>query len=253
LIIGVTTGAGSMVFGDEFAIVGAGWSTVYNAELPPVAALRDGLVLAPQATPNLLFVFPETVDQGSGRNPLDRPEIKLPKMPAQAPFQVVADVGRDRLYVISSGGTVATITKASSAKPVVAYHAVKLGGGHFDAAWAGSARIAFWGESGLGTIDTRTWATRAIAPGVSGAVATRYGIAAWTKTPDGIAVYTPTGTRRFRLLQGQQVTAARAVGPYLYADTALRARYAIDLRTGKTTGPLPTGARIVTPSYVVIP
>jgi len=121
------------------------------------------------------------------------------------------------------------------------------------AAWAGSGRIALWVEDGLGTIDTRTWKTHAIAADVTGAVATPYGIAAWTKTTDGIGVYKPDGTRRFQRLQGKQITAARAVGPTLYADTAANTRYSIDLRTGKTTGPLSTIARIITPSYVVIP
>ena len=56
-------------------------------------------------------------------------------------------------------------------------HSVALKDRQFKAAWAGAGRIALWGEDGLGTIDTRTWTTHAIAPGVTGAVATRYGIA----------------------------------------------------------------------------
>jgi hypothetical protein len=149
---------------------------------------------------------------------------------------------------------VATVARAATTTPAVAgYHPVALGGGSFDAAWAGSGKIALWGEDGLVTIDVRTWNAHKIAPGVSGAVATRYGIAAWTKKADGLSVYRPNGTRRLRTLQGKQVTSATAVGPYLYADTTVKARYAIDLRSGKTTGPLPISARIVTPSYVVIP
>ena len=232
-----------MVVGDEFAVVGEGGSTVYNAELPPLAALRDGLVLSPNATPNLLIALAtrsrrHRAAEDAGRRRRSR----------SSPTSAATGSTSSR-----APASVATVDKASSAKPLVAYHAVALGGGHFDAAWAGSGRIALWGEGGLGTIDVRTWKTHAIAPGVSGALATPYGIAAWTKTPDGLAVYTPNGARRFRLLQGKQVTAATAVGPFLYADTAFRARYAIDLRTGKATGPLPTSARIVTPSYVVIP
>ncbi len=203
--------------------------------------LRDGLVLAPDATPSLLVVWP------------DESLVELPNLPSAAPFRVVADVLRDRLYVVSSAGMVATVNRASTEKPAVVYHRVPLNGKPFDAAWAGEGRIALWGEDGLGTIDTRTWTTHAIAPGVTGALATPYGVAAWTKTAEGLGVYRPDGRRRLQLLQGQQITSARAVGPYLYADTTAKTRYAIDLRIGKSSGPLPTSARIVAPSYVVIP
>jgi len=175
-------------------------------------------------------------------------EITLSKMPPGAPFQVVADVAHGKVYVVSSAGLVATVAGTK-----VVYHRVPLNGKPFDAAWTGSGRIALWGEDGLGTIDTRTWKTSAIAPGVTGALATPYGIAAWTKAPDGLGVYEADGTRRFQLLQGRQITAATAVGTTLYADTTAKTRYSVDLRSGKTTGPLPTSARIVTPSYVVIP
>jgi hypothetical protein len=49
------------------------------------------------------------------------------------------------------------------------------------------------------------------------------------------------------------VTAARAVGAYLYVDTTLKTRYAIDLRTGTSNGPLKTSAQIIGPSFVTIP
>ena len=88
---------------------------------------------------------------------------------------------------------------------------------------------------------------------VTGAVATRHGIAAWTDGADGLSVYRPDGTRRLRLLEGTQVTAARAVGVYLYVDTTLKTRYAIDLRTGKSVGPLKTSAQIIGPSFVTFP
>ena len=79
------------------------------------------------------------------------------------------------------------------------------------------------------------------------------GIAAWTDGPDGLSVYRPDGSRRFRLLEGIRVTAARAIGAYLYVDTALKTRYAIDLRTGKSVGPLKTSAQIIGPSFVTDP
>ena len=56
-----------------------------------------------------------------------------------------------------------------------------------------------------------------------------------------------------RLIDGTDVTAARAIGAYLYVDTALKSRYAIDLRTGTSVGPLRTSAQIIRPSFVTIP
>jgi hypothetical protein len=181
------------------------------------------------------------------------PYIDLAGMPDDAGFQIATDVLHDRVFVVTTAGRIARIGRASGAKPVVDYHSVALNGRPFKAAWAGAGRIALWGEDGLGTIDTRTWTQHAIAPGVTGVVATPYGIAAWTDGPDGLNVYRPDGSRRLRLLEGTQVTAARAIGVYLYADTTLKTRYAIDLRTGKSVGPLKTSAQIIGPSFVTIP
>jgi hypothetical protein len=174
-------------------------------------------------------------------------------MPDDDDFQIATDVVHDRVFVVTSNGTVARISRASTVRPVVDYHGVALNGRAFEAIWAGAGRIAVWGGDGLGTIDTRTWATHAIAPGVTGVVATRHGIAAWTGRPDGLSVYRPDGSRRLRLLEGQQVTAALAIGAYLYVDTTLRTRYAIDLRTGAFVGPLRTKVRIIPPSFIMIP
>jgi len=181
------------------------------------------------------------------------PYIDLAGMPDDARFQVVADVLADRVFVVTTAGQIARISRASSAKPVVDYRSAELNGRPFEAAWAGAGRIAVWGEDGLGTIDTRTWTTHAIAGGITGAIATRYGIAAWTGGPDGLSVYRPDGSRRLHLLEGTHVTVARATGVYLYVDTTLETRYAIDLRTGKSVGPLETRAQIIEPSFVTIP
>ena len=178
--------------------------------------------------------------------------IELEGMPEDAGFQIATDVLHDRVFVVTTTGQIARISRATTAKPVVDYHRVALNGRPFEAAWAGAGRIAVWGEDGLGTIDTRTWTTDAIAARVIGAVATRYGIAAWTDGPD-LSVYRPDGSRRLRLLEGTQVSAARAIGAYLYVDTKLKTRYAIDLRTGKSVGPLKTSAQIIAPSFVTIP
>jgi hypothetical protein len=179
--------------------------------------------------------------------------IELAGMPNDAGFEIATDALNDRVFVVTTAGQIARISRASGAKPVVDYHSVALSGRAFKAAWAGAGRIALWGADGLGTIDTRTWTTHAIAPGVSGAVATRYGIAAWTGGPDGLNVYRPDGSRRLRLFEGTQVTAARAIGAYLYVDSTLKTRYAVDLRTGKSVGPLKSSAQIVGPSFVTIP
>jgi hypothetical protein len=184
---------------------------------------------------------------------LDDPYIELPGMPDKAQFRVVTDVLNDRVFVVTSTGRIARVSRASAAEPRVDYRSVELNGRPFEAAWAGAGRIALWGADGLGTIDTRTWTTHAIAPGVVGVIATRNGIAAWTDSPDGLSVYRPDGNRRLRLLEGTQVTAARAIGDYLYADTRRNARYAIDLRTGRVVGPLETRARIIGPSFVTLP
>jgi hypothetical protein len=223
---------GSGTCGGEYGIVGSEGSSVYD-NLETYATLKTGLMLG--SGPTSLMAWPGET------------EFRLPKMPPSSPFRVVADVAHGTAFVVSSGGLVAKV----GAK--VAYHRVPLNGKEFEAAWAGSGKIALWGEDGLGTIDTRTWTTHAIAPGVTGALATPYGIAAWTKTPDGIAVYRTDGSRRLQLLAGKQVKTAVTVGAYLYADTSTGARYSVDLRTGKTTGPLPPSAQIVIPSYAVIP
>jgi len=103
--------------------------------------------------------------------------IDLPEMPKSAPFAVVADVARDRLFAISSAGLVAEIDHVAKT-PSISYHSVDLNGQPFNATWAGYGKIALWGEDGLGMIDTRSWTTQAVAPNVTGAVATPLGLAA---------------------------------------------------------------------------
>ena len=210
-------------------------------------ALRTRLVLTAD-NPQGIVLQPRAPGDSSIKH-----YIELAGMPNDAGFQIATDVLNDRVFVVTTTGQIARISRASGAKPVVDYHSVALNGRPFKAAWAGAGRIALWGEDGLGTIGTRSWATRAIAPGVTGAVATRHGIAAWTDGPDGLNVYRPDGSRRLRLLEGIQVTTGRAIGVYLYVDTTLKTRYAIDLRTGKSVGPLKSSAQIIGPSFVTIP
>jgi hypothetical protein len=81
------------------------------------------------------------------------------------------------------------------------------------------------GEDGLGTIDTRTWKTQAVARDVTDVVATPFGVAAWNKnSASGLTVYRPDGKKLFHVLAGKRVSTALAVGEYLYADADARIR-----------------------------
>jgi len=247
LLVGVTFGCWSLGCGNEYTIVGSGGSSGYEGEPETVAALREGLAFA--YVPTKVYVYGP--DYGLG-NDID---IELPRMPTSAPFQLVADVAHSRLFAVSSAGMVAEIDRFGDLrrKPRVRYHRVALNGRPFAATWAGAGKLALWGKDGLGTIDTRTWSTQAIAPGVTGAVATPFGLATWTADPaDGLTVYRPDGRRRLRVLAGKRIHTTVAVGGYLYADVA-DDRYSVDLRTGKVTGPLSRDARILAPDLVAIP
>jgi len=73
----------------------------------------------------------------------------------------------------------------------ISYHAVALNGQPFEATWAGAGKIALWGADGLGMIDTRSWTTQAVASGVTHAVATPLGLAAWGTDPVSVATLSP--------------------------------------------------------------
>jgi hypothetical protein len=212
----------------------------FNADVGGIAAaLRGGLVF-----------------EGGGLSVFGRKgfqvDITLRRMPKDAPQRVVADVARDRLFVVSSAGVIAEIRDAVR-HPVVTYHPVALNGRPFNAAWVGRGRIALWGADGLGTIDTRTWSTRSIEAGVIGAVATRLGIAAWKDDAGGLLTYQPNGRAMLHVLDGKQVTSALAVGDYLYAETKGDGRYSVNLRTGAIVGPLPPEVWIAVPTLSAIP
>ncbi len=214
------------------------------------AVLRTGLVLA-SPSPRTLVVWRRRATDPAGEPGYK--DIPLSQMPETAQYAIAADVRNDRVFVVTSTGLVATIRRASTREPSVEYHNVSLDGGSFSAAWAGGGRIALWGKDGLGSIDTRTWTTDSVADGVTGALATPYGMAAWTARRDGVSVYRPDGSRRLHVLDGTRVMAARAIGAYVYADTDVNTRYSIDLRTGRTVGPLSVRTQLVGPSFVAIP
>ena len=190
----------------------------------PTTALREGLVIQAwqdrpsRGEPKRLLIYGPEFHQGGDT------KIPLPRMLPSAPFRVVADVAHSRLFAISSAGLVAEIDRIGDPRrrERVRYHRVELNGRSFDAAWAGAGKLALWGNDGLGTIDTRTWKTHHIAPGVVGAVATPFGIAAWGDPADGLTVYRPDGRMRLRVLVGKRIASAQAVGGYLYVDTSAR-------------------------------
>jgi hypothetical protein len=230
--------------GTEYEVVGTEFSEGLAAET--VALLRNRIVLSIDADGVTMLGPPVAPISELSLYP-----VRLAGLPRSAPTGVAADVASDRVYVISSAGTVARID-AASRRPVVTYHRVALNGGAFEAVWAGRGQIALWGANGLGTIDTRTWKTRALAPAATHVVATRHGIAAWDGgRPGGITVYRPDGSVRFRALDRQTVRSAEAADRYLYVRAAHR--YAIDLVTARIVGRVRADARTALPSIVPLP
>src|SRR5262245_8055607 len=106
-------------------------------------------------------------------------------------------------------------------------------------------------------IDTRSWTTQAVAPNVTGAVATPLGLAAWTDNPaDGVSVYRSDGSKRFQVPIGKPIRTISALGNFLYINTGRypgKDRYSVDLRTGKVFGPIKRRATVVTPTLAPIP
>jgi hypothetical protein len=230
--------------GIEYEGIGAGASEGWEAET--VALLRRRIVIGAGAE-FLATLEPPRLSSG----PFGAREIPLPGLPRSSPMRVVADVAADRLYAISSGGVIAEVDGASD-RASVTYHRVDLNGQPFQAIWAGRGRIALWGADGLGTIDTRTWTTKAVAPAATGAIATPYGIATWVgESPGGLSVYRPNGTLRFSVLTGKVVRSAETAGSYLYVRAGHR--YAIDLTNGRVLGRVPDSVRLALPSFVPLP
>jgi len=227
--------------GPELTVIGSGGSDDFGAgDTDASATLKEGVMLV--FDPTSLDVY-----QDASR---DIP-IGLPRMSPSAPFGVVADVAHDRLFAISSAGLVAEIDHVAG-RTSISYHAVDLNGQPFQAAWAGTGRIALWGRDGLGMINTHTWTTQAVAAGVTGAVATPLGLAAWTTDPtSGLTIYRSDGSKRLQVLVGKPIRAVRAFRNFLYVDAD--GPYSVDLRTGKVFGPLANRARVVTPTLVPIP
>lgn len=230
--------------GTEYEVVGTEFSEGWEAETETL--LRTRIVLSIDADGVTMLGPP-----AAPISELTPYRVKLVGLPRSAPVRVVGDVATERLYAISSAGTIARID-ASRKRPVVTYHRVALNGGSFEAVWAGQGRIALWGADGLGTIDTRKWTTRPLAPAASRVVVTRHGLAAWIGgRPGGITVYRPDGSVRFAALESEIVRSAEAAGRYLYVRAAHR--YAIDLLTGHVVGRVRADARIASPSFVPLP
>jgi hypothetical protein len=230
--------------GIEYEMIGAGASEGWEAET--VALLRRRIVIGAGAEFLATLDPPRSLSDGFGAR-----EIPLPGLPRSSRIRVVADVAADRLYAISSGGVIAQVDGASG-RASVTYHRVELNGNAFEAVWAGRGRIALWGADGLGTIDTRSWTTKAVAPAATGAIATPYGIVTWVgESPGGLSVYRPDGTLRFTVLRAEIVRSAESVGRHLYVRATHR--YAIDLTNGRVLGRVPGSVRLALPSFVLLP
>jgi hypothetical protein len=99
------------------------------------------------------------------------------------------------------------------------------GQGIVAARWLGGHLLA----AGPTVVDVRTWHARTLDPSARGvAPAGRTGLVAYG--PHGVAVYTRSGTLRFRVLGGAAVGAVHVVGRYLYAAEDSTADI-VDLRT----------------------
>jgi hypothetical protein len=238
-----STGVGSC--GAELTTAGYGPTddSTYGGTEGAGPAIQQGLVL--QYNPTSIDVYHD----GATDIPID-----LPEMPQSAPYDVVADVARDRLFEISSAGLVAEIDhvgQALACSDCISYHTVNLNGKPFTATWAGNGKIALSGEDGLGMIDTRTWTTQAVTANPNiGVLATPLGLATWTgQRADGITVYRPDGSKRLQVLIGTPIRTVVSLGNFLYVDR----RYSVDLRTGKVFGPTKQRTRVVTPTLVPIP
>ena len=224
---------GESKFGYEYTTVtirGSHGST--DTDLWPAAALRGALVLLGESSSG------EGAETHYGRG--GHPTISL-EDPPSGPTRVVADVAGDRIFVVYSAGTVARVDRG------VTYHAVPLNGREFDAVWAGHGQIAVWGPDGLGTIDTRTWSTRSLAPAARGAVPTSFGLVSW-HGEDGLSVYAPDGRRRLHVLKGKTVHDVSALARYAYVHVGSK-QLAIDLKTGRIRS-IRHDATVVVPTLV---
>jgi len=130
---------------------------------------------------------------------------------------------------------------------------VRLSGHPFSAGWIGHNRIALWGQDGLGYINLRTQTVHPVASDATSALPTPYGAVGWNpENATGLALYGADGTLRFRTLGGRSVSSVQLLGPYVYARAGRR-RFSVDLRNGRLTGPLASGAALIAPSLVPIP
>jgi hypothetical protein len=222
---------GDSKFGWEYTPIPSTYATT-DTDLGPEVGVHDFLVLSGEGGLDF-FGRAETF-------------VELEAAPAGL-FRVVADVARDRVFVVFAAGSVAEV------RATIRYHPVQLNGRDFEAIWAGHHQIALWGADGLGVIDTRTWKPHALAPDATGAVPTRYGIVTWdANATEGVSVYASNRTRRLHLLPKEHIEAVSALGRYAYARNADGKQYAIDLKTGRVRK-VRADAELAVPTLVSIP
>lgn len=224
---------GESKFGYEYtAVTVRGTHGSIDTDLWPAAALRGALVLLGES----LRGEGAVTYYGRGAHP-----TILLEAPPTKTTRVVADVAGDRVFVVYGAGSIAQVDHG------VTYHSVPLNDREFDAVWAGHGQIAIWGPDGLGTIDTRTWSTRSLAPAAGGAVPTSFGLVSW-HAADGLSVYARDGRRRLHVLRGKTVRDVSALGRYAYARVGSQ-QFAIDLKTGRSR-PIRSNATVVVPTLV---
>jgi hypothetical protein len=237
---------GASGIGMEFAVFGCrGCGIAIDTNLMDFVEVPEGV--ATLAAANSVHVTSAASDD----------DLALGQMPADAAFDVAVDAAGDRLFVVAATGLVAEVDSLRTLPRVVprtAYHAVTLPpqlsnapAGSFHAAWAGNGRIALWGATaGLWLLDTRAWTIKLIDARATDAEPTPQGLLAWTPGLSGVSLYRPDGTLRFHSLGAHSVQTVETSDSFAYVEAD--GRYSVDLRNGRSTGPLASTAQLVLPA-----
>jgi DNA-binding beta-propeller fold protein YncE len=257
-LVSAVTGAPPAAGAQTVAVLGSGGARALPRVDPATLALLPGsqpvplprhatFALSPDSTRIAVATEREIViaDSRSGR--VVR-RIRNEGFDVSEGLYWVGSSGRPRFVAVGESGLGWEYTGIPSD---VATIDTELGGGDFEAAWAGNDRIAVWGANGLGVIDTRGWTTSSLAPAATGAAATRYGIVAWNaNAADGATVFARDG-RRLHVLTGKTVRHVAAFGRYAYARVAA-SQYSVDLTTGRVRR-IRADAAVEIPSLVSLP
>jgi hypothetical protein len=213
---------------------------------------RDGwAVISPSISGSGLVVtaFTGRDESAAGLATLDSPSV------------AAYDARRNRLFVVSSNGEMAVVDMRTL---VVTHRTVKLPTEvdlkrGFELAWAGHRTLVLWPYDlarevppGVWSIDTAGKSPRLVDAAATDVRISTRSIVTWTReTATGIKVYEPGGALRFAAVPTRRVTNVVLTARYGYVDAG--GRYAVDLRSGKVTGPLPSRVRLVVPDLLDLP